>query len=101
MQLSRLGVDTLAAQGRDWQAFPKGDPAAPNYFAETGQAIAPQFWGFWSSNGLEFDGNKKAKSFQESLRCCIANLAAADGAELRWPDVPDAVVRAGALRAPP
>ncbi len=67
VQLSRLGVDTLAAQGRDWQAFPKGDPAAPNYFAETGQAIAPQFWGFWSSNGLEFDGDKKAKSFQESL----------------------------------
>jgi hypothetical protein len=67
VQLSRLGVDTLAVQGRDWQAFPKSDPAAPNYFAETGQAIAPQFWGFWSSNGLEFDGDKKAKSFQESL----------------------------------
>jgi hypothetical protein len=65
--LSRLGVDQLAAQGRDWQTFPKGDPAAPHYFAETGHAIAPQFWGFWSTNGLEFDGNKKAKSFNESL----------------------------------
>jgi hypothetical protein len=65
--LSRLGVDSLAAQGRDWQTFPKGDPAAPHYFAETGHAIAPQFWGFWSTNGLEFDGNKRGKSFNESL----------------------------------
>jgi hypothetical protein len=65
--LSRLGVDSLAAQGRDWQTFPKGDPAAPHHFAETGHAIAPQFWGFWSTNGLEFDGNKRAKSFNESL----------------------------------
>src|SRR5262245_58727594 len=65
--LSRLGVDQLAAQGRDWQTFPKADPAAPHYFAETGHAIAPQFWSFWSTNGLEFDGNKKAKSFNESL----------------------------------
>jgi len=30
-------------------------------------AIAAQFWGFWSRNGLEFDGNKKAKSTAESL----------------------------------
>jgi hypothetical protein len=65
--LSRLGVDQLAAQGRDWQTFPKADPATPHYFAETGHAIAPQFWGFWSTNGLEFDGNQKAKSFNESL----------------------------------
>lgn len=65
--LSRLGVDILTAQGRDWQAFPKGDPKAPHYFAETGHAIALQFWGFWSSNGLEFDGNKRAKSLPESL----------------------------------
>jgi len=65
--LGRLGVDSLTAQGRDWQTFPKADPAAPHFFPETGHAIAPQFWGFWSSHGLEFDGNKKAKSFQESL----------------------------------
>jgi hypothetical protein len=65
--LGRLGVDQLAAQGRDWTTFAKADPGAPHYFAETGHAIAPQFWGFWSSHGLEFDGNKKAKSFQESL----------------------------------
>jgi hypothetical protein len=67
MLLGRLGADRLAAQGRDWQTFPKGDPKAPHYFAETGHAIAPQFWGFWSRNGLEFDGNKRAKSMAESL----------------------------------
>jgi hypothetical protein len=65
--LSRLGVDQLTAQGRDWQTFTKADGAAPHFFAETGHAIAPQFWPFWSSHGLEFDGNKKAKSFNESL----------------------------------
>ena len=65
--LGRIGVDQLAAQGRDWQTFPKADPSTPHYFAETGHAIASQFWGFWSSNGLEFDGNKKAKSPAESL----------------------------------
>ena len=65
--LGRIGVDRLVAQGRDWQTFPKADPKAPHYFAETGHAIAPQFWGFWSSNGLEFDGNKKGKSPAESL----------------------------------
>jgi len=65
--LGRLGVEALQAQGRDWQTFAKADPSAAHYFAQTGHAIAPQFWGFWSSNGLEFDGNKKAKSAAESL----------------------------------
>lgn len=65
--LGRLGVDQLLAQGRDWQTFPKADPATPHYFAQTGHAIAPQFWGFWSRNGLEFDGNKRGKSPAESL----------------------------------
>jgi hypothetical protein len=65
--LGRIGADRLAAQGRDWQTFPKADPKAPHYFGETGHAIAPQFWGFWSSHGLEFDGNKKAKSMPESI----------------------------------
>jgi hypothetical protein len=65
--LGRIGVDRLTAQGRDWQTFPKADPSAPHYFAQTGHAITPQFWGFWSSNGLEFDGNRKAKSAAESL----------------------------------
>jgi hypothetical protein len=65
--LGRIGVDRLTAQGRDWQTFAKANPSAPHYFAETGHAIAAQFWGFWSRNGLEFDGNKKAKSPAESL----------------------------------
>src|SRR5215207_534756 len=65
--LGRIGVDQLTAQGRDWQTFAKADLSAPHYFAETGHAIAAQFWGFWSRNGLEFDGNKKAKSVAESL----------------------------------
>jgi hypothetical protein len=65
--LGRIGVDRLMAQGRDWQTFPKDDPSAPHYFVETGHAIAPQFWGFWSRNGLEFDGKPKAKSLAESL----------------------------------
>jgi hypothetical protein len=65
--LGRIGVDRLIAQGRDWQTFPKADPSAPHYVAQTGHAIAPQFWGFYSRNGLEFDGNKRAKSPAESL----------------------------------
>ncbi|HEX9373829.1 MAG TPA: hypothetical protein VF897_22650, partial [Roseiflexaceae bacterium] len=64
--LGRLGADLLARQGRDWAASPKGDPTAPHYFAETGHAIAPQFWAYWSSHGLEFDG-QAGTSFQESL----------------------------------
>jgi hypothetical protein len=64
--LGRLGVEALAAQGRDWQTFAKADPGAPHYFAETGHAIAPEFWGFWSRNGLEFDG-RRGKSAAESL----------------------------------
>jgi glycosyl hydrolase family 99 len=64
--LGRLGFDSLAKQGRDWNTFGKVDPSMPHYFAETGHAIAPQFWGYWSSHGLEFDG-RAGKSFQESL----------------------------------
>src|SRR5690349_24904898 len=30
--LGRLGVDQLAAQGRDWNTVGKADPAAPHYF---------------------------------------------------------------------
>jgi uncharacterized protein YkwD len=64
--LGRQGADALAQQGRDWTAFAKASPSAPHYFAETGHAIGPQFWGYWSSHGLEFDG-QAGKSFQESL----------------------------------
>jgi hypothetical protein len=64
--LGRLGAGSLGAQGRDWTVFAKADPSAAHYFAETGHAIAPEFWGYWSSHGLEFDG-RGGKSFNESL----------------------------------
>ena len=58
--LRKWGLGLLANDGL-------ADPAAAHYFAETGHAIGSQFWGFWSTHGLEFDGNKNAKSFNESL----------------------------------
>jgi hypothetical protein len=64
--LGRLGADGLAAQNRDWQEFPRAGAETPYFFAETGQAIAPEFWGYWSSHGLEFDG-AAGTSLQESL----------------------------------
>jgi hypothetical protein len=64
--LGRLGADRLHQQGRDWSTFPKADPTAPHYFAQTSHAIAPEFWGYWSSHGLEFDG-RRGTSFDESL----------------------------------
>jgi hypothetical protein len=64
--LGRLGVEALERQGRDWTTFPKADPATPHYFAQTGHAVAPQFWGYWSSHGLEFDG-RPGLSFEEGL----------------------------------
>src|SRR5262245_25284961 len=64
--LGRLGADVLARQGRDWTAFGKADPSAAHYFSQTGHAIAPQFWSYWASHGLEFDG-QPGKSFAESL----------------------------------
>ncbi len=64
--LGRLGVAKLGAEGRDWTQFGKANPGAPHYFAETGHAIAAEFWSAWSSQGLEFDG-RRGKSFNESL----------------------------------
>jgi hypothetical protein len=66
VQLGRLGADALARQGRDWSASPTADAAAPHRFAETGHAIAPEFWAYWSGHGLEFDG-RRGTSFAESL----------------------------------
>lgn len=63
--LGRLGVDVLSSQGRDWFTFPKASPTAPHYFGETGHAIAPQFWDYWSTHGLEF--GDRGVSFRESL----------------------------------
>jgi hypothetical protein len=64
--LGRLGADSLEAQKRDWNTFGKVGPDHEHYFAQTGHAIGPQFWGYWASHGLEFDGQPGA-SFNESL----------------------------------
>ena len=64
--LGRQGADALARAGRDWYSFPKARAGAAHRFAETGHAIAPEFWRSWSSQGLEFDGRPGA-SFAESL----------------------------------
>lgn len=63
--LGRLGAELLMTQGRDWREFSKADPAAAHYFTETGHAIDPRFWEYWSSHGLEFGDS--GVSFGESL----------------------------------
>lgn len=61
----RLGAQTLEMQGRDWMTFPKADSGADHYFEVTGHAIAPQFWGYWSSHGLDY--GDEGISLRESL----------------------------------
>jgi len=63
--LGRMGVEILEIQGRDWMTFPKGNASQPHYFPETGHAIAPEFWEFRSSHGLDY-GDAEV-SFRESL----------------------------------
>ena len=67
MLLGRLGVEVLQRQGRDWNTFPRADPATAHYFGETGHAIghAP-FWQYFSSHGLEFDA-RGGKSLAELI----------------------------------
>ncbi len=64
--LGWLGVEMLQRQGRDWTTFEKAAPAAPRFFAETGHAIAPQFWDYWRTHGLQLDGQPMVTA-QESL----------------------------------
>lgn len=63
--LGRLGVEALQTQGRDWNTFPKADPGAQHFTPATGQAIAPEFWDYWSSHGLDL--GDPGISFRESL----------------------------------
>jgi hypothetical protein len=63
--LGRLGAELLTLQGRDWTTFPKADPDTSHYFVETGHAIAPEFWDYWSNHGLEFGDS--GVTFRESL----------------------------------
>ncbi len=63
--LGPLGVEAVQAEGRDWQRFPRAAPSLPHFFAETGHAIAPEFWDYWRSHGLEF--GDPGVSFREAL----------------------------------
>ncbi len=63
--LGRLGETILHDQGRDWETFEKADPSADHYFDATGHAITPEFYGYWSSHGLDL--GHSGVSFDESL----------------------------------
>ncbi len=63
--LGRLGNEVLLQMERDWTAYPKDDPSTENYQAATGFAIAPQFYAYWSSHGLDL--GEAGVSFAESL----------------------------------
>jgi hypothetical protein len=65
VQLGRLGEEALLRQGRDWFTFPQADPSTPHYFTETGHAIAPQFWDYWRTHGLDL--RDRGISLRESL----------------------------------
>lgn len=53
VSLGRLGVERLNQLGRDWRSLPTAAPATPHYFAVTGHAVAPQFWNYWRTHGIE------------------------------------------------
>ncbi len=63
--LGRIGNEVLLEMGVDWWEFPQADPGDDHYFEETGQAIAPEFYDYWSSHGLDFGDD--GVSFRESL----------------------------------
>lgn len=52
--LGRLGAQILEMEGRNWHEFPKADPSEDYYFEETGHAIAPEFYEYWSTHGLDY-----------------------------------------------
>ncbi|MEO7909847.1 MAG: hypothetical protein ABIV47_09375 [Roseiflexaceae bacterium] len=66
VMLGRVGVEALEHQGRDWQTSPKAAAGAQHYFTPTGHAIAPEFWSYWQSHGLQLDG-KRSVSAAESI----------------------------------
>lgn len=63
--LGRLGVNVLEAGGIDWMTLPKANPTEAHYMAATGQAVAPEFWEYWSGHGLDLGDD--GVSFRESL----------------------------------
>jgi glucose/arabinose dehydrogenase len=65
--LGRLGDELLRRQGRDWQAFPKGQPQVGcQFFDATGHTVCEPFLSYWRSHGLEFDG-RRGTTYNESL----------------------------------
>jgi uncharacterized lipoprotein YbaY/heat shock protein HslJ len=65
--LGRIGADTLAAQGRDWFAFPKSEAKAGcRFFPETGHNVCGAIWRAWQASGLQIDGQRTV-SLAESL----------------------------------
>jgi uncharacterized lipoprotein YbaY/heat shock protein HslJ len=69
--LGRLGVDALAAQGRDWQAFPpfddnQADAERCRFFQETNRQVCDEFLTAFRTFGLNFP-NTPGITFEESL----------------------------------
>lgn len=68
--LGRLGAESLAKQGRDFEGIPAGiTPGGRCLTFDVGgrpQAVCDPFLGYWESKGLEFDGTA-GKSYNESL----------------------------------
>jgi heat shock protein HslJ len=68
--LGRVGVDALAAQGRDWFAFPKADPnqvdaARCRFFAETSHTVCDDFLAAFRRYGLNL--GRAGVTSEESL----------------------------------
>lgn len=63
--LGRIGAQILELNGRNWHDFPTADPGAEHYIVQTGHAIAPEFWDYWSSHGLDF--GDPGISFREAV----------------------------------
>lgn len=65
--LGRVGVEALAAQGRDWFSFPTNpQQEGCTYFAETGHNVCGAVLRAWQASGLQLDG-RPGVSFAESL----------------------------------
>jgi heat shock protein HslJ len=69
--LGRIGVDALAAQGRDWQTFPpfdenQADAENCRFFQETNRQVCGEFLTAFRAFGLNFP-NTPGITFEESL----------------------------------